>query len=925
MKKVCALFLCLIMCMSMLSTVSFADEAAESIFIYEGFEDEETGVIPNGIVYRGASEVFGDTFYTEGATIEIVEDGYIGKCFKATENGGSPFQFGLERVAPTKDEPVYVNFKLKVIEDAGKPNLAVDLGYSGFALLRDEAHNGYLNGPVIFMQGRKGPYYYENNVWYDWTFKFIAGEGTSDARVELVVRDNKGNEFTGFMNDREITNLYPFIKSVYGYKADNEETYAPEGTSILLDEISIVKGANTDAINLLSSNYGEIIDNNTDATDSMNKEVVATEGFDVAEIPNLHAYAGTSAALSAPALWDSYVTHTMVSDCNGGYAPQLTSIDKKQPCISTAPVEIGEDKTFVFMRFKVVDQGTGIVCMTLNPAAPGASNGHDVLIRNGRFDTMSYWGSKNDFSFIPDIWYNFVFEFENVDGTNQATLHVYDDKYEKVLGSAPVSGTKPTNGAGEGVISNALVSVYQHSGVSTWAIDDIKIVKTTEKNTEAFLCNEFGIDYVDKEVIMEEDFNDSTITNLHSYMGATNGNGKFIDVGYWNDSYVYNLQMVDDSKGGYAPQFDVGAGKSPWLNTVGADFTDTGKAFASMRFKVVDDKASANGGVGVPIAKLGFGTADSSDALGYELLVRGGKFETWQYWGRQFVPYEVGKWYTIVYEFQYADGEKTVYLHVYDDQGNEILTGDPAYKTGNLLDPIGNAKLEMTLYRPTAGLEAKVAFDDFMVIKTNEEDTKAFIKSEILGIVPEEVIVDNTVYTTTPVITLGFDALVGDNSVVTFKSAGKNDVAGIVRYTGSSLVEVFPAKALYDDTEYVLDLSGIKGINGQGMDANSAYEISFRTAPHSVGSMTIGEAAIADGKLTLPVTFVNEGAKELNTTFIVALFDGDKLVWSRARNIVGGNMGANVFTFNALPEGADAMELKVFAWGNVGGMQPLYK
>jgi len=78
-------------------------------------------------------------------------------------------------------------------------------------------------------------------------------------------------------------------------------------------------------------------------------------------------------------------------------------------------------------------------------------------------------------------------------------------------------------------------------------------------------------------------------------------------------------------------------------------------------------------------------------------------------------------------------------------------------------------------------------------------------------------------------------------------------------------------------------------------------------------------------RITLPVTFVNEGAKELNTTFIVALFDGDKLVWSRARNIVGGNMGANVFTFNALPEGADAMELKVFAWGNVGGMQPLYK
>ncbi len=206
-------------------------------------------------------------------------------------------------------------------------------------------------------------------------------------------------------------------------------------------------------------------------------DLILYEGFDDPDITNLHNYCKSSGALSEPAFWDSYISFKMQDDDNGGYAPYITGISGKQSCISTKPVEIGNNKVFVTFRLKVVDLAGGIIAITLKPAAPGASNGHDVLIRQGRIDTLGYWGSVRDYNFTPDMWYTYKFEFANVDGVNQASVYIYDDMGNEVISSGPMPGAKPTNGSDyNGEIRNALVSVYQYNGASTWAIDDVEII-----------------------------------------------------------------------------------------------------------------------------------------------------------------------------------------------------------------------------------------------------------------------------------------------------------------------------------------------------------------------------------------------------------------------------------------------------------------
>ncbi len=899
MKKVCALILSVIMCMTMLMAVPFTAQAATTMSISYGFEEETLGVVDvgNGVTYRQQSPVFNDShFYPQGSpTFEIVEDGYVGQAMKITEDGGKAFQVGLEAVNPAAGETAYYNFKLKILEDMGTPNVSIRFGSTQMAIFRNEA--SYPNGPVIFMQGRKTGYYYENNEWYDVT---VISSGDSQ-RVDMIVKDAKGNVYTGYRNSDY---KYPVIRS---HDSDTDGA-ALAGTSILLDEIKIIQGTHDEVLNLISTSHGEIVV-------PSNKEVIATEGFDDASITNIHNYANASAALSAPALWSSYVTTTMIDDGNGGYAPQLTSISGKQACVSTEPVEIGDDKTFVFFRFKPVDQGTGIIGMTLNPASPGSSNGHDVLIRGGRFDTLSYWGSKSNFTFTPNMWYNFVFEFENVDGTNQATLHVYDDQYNKVLGSAPVPGTKPTNGAGAGVISNALVSVYQYNGVSTWAIDDVKIVKTAEENSEAFILNEFGKRYFKNEVVATEAFNDANITNLHSY---ANSSAALSSPALW-DSYVTHT-MVDDCNGGYAPQLTSISGKQACVSTEPVEIGDD-KTFVSMRFKVVDQ--------GTGIIGMTLNPATPGGSNGYDILIRNGRIDTWNYWGRienyTFVP---DMWYNFIFEFENVDGTNQATLHVYDDEYNKVLGSAPVSgKTPN--NGAGSGVISnalVSLYQYTG--VSTWSMDDVKIIKTTEEDTEAFIKSEIFGKkldLPAAPQVDNTVYTTKPVIKVGFDQIVGEASVVAFKSEGKSDVAGVVRYAGSTMVDIYPATPLEYDTEYVLDISGVKGLAGQGLASASSQGISFHTAPYSMGTMTAGEETIADGKLTVPVTFTNEDVEELNVTLIAALFNGDKLVWTQTKNVEAAKMGENTFTFTKLPENAENLEFRVFAWDNFVALNPLYK
>ena len=458
MKKLCALFLCMTMLLSLV-TVAQADVTYPLV---ESFEDEEVGTIANGVVYRGESPIFGDTFYLTTATAEIVNDGYNGKCFKVTEQGGAWYQLGTEYFVSTAAEPVYVNFKLRIDNDAnGTASLPIKLnGTENFIYIQQNSDRSVI-WPVND-GGSRIPY--TVGEWYDFTIKFVPG------RADIIVKDKNGNVATGYRDTGVTGNDFLDFKG-----AGNANTTAIEGTGISLDEFYVTKGGSL--ANLVSSDIGTV---------PVEKTAIAEEDFNNGEIADLSAYLRSSVVNKDNGMWTSYVTHTMVDDCNGGYAPQLTGMAGKTPWINTISTPItATEKTFVSLKWKACTSTiANILSIGFGDAVAGTDGGYELRMMNGNFEPWNYWGRRN-IAYTPDVWYTIAVEFQKVNDVDQATLYIYDDLGNEVMKRTPEGATSRYG------ITGAKLGIFQYAGAPTYCLDDIRILQTpAATDSEAFIKSE---------------------------------------------------------------------------------------------------------------------------------------------------------------------------------------------------------------------------------------------------------------------------------------------------------------------------------------------------------------------------------------------------------------------------------------------------
>ena len=440
---------------------------------------------------------------------------------------------------------------------------------------------------------------------------------------------------------------------------------------------------------------------------------------------------------------------------------------------------------------------------------------------------------------------------------------------------------------------------------SSFALDEIRIIQGDGTDALNITASSYGSSPSTKTVVANETFEGWTSGKLETYM-ATSGN--------WASKYIYdgerstitreecdgNISPAIKTLGSYKPN---GASKSTTF--------ETGVAYTAFDFKITNDLRATDTSAGTSIAQLGV-----NDYNEY-LWVHNGNFRLRPpFTDGKAVAYTRDVWYTIVTTFENKGTTNHLTIKIYDKDGNVVLS-DEADTTA-----ITFAAVWFEGYGIT---DAEFCIDNVKVI--HEESTvsniiNGSVMTEILGGKSKE-----NLSTTTPAVKVSFDGIVADGSTAKFVSADK-EIAATVKFTGSSLVEIAPVTPLDYDTSYTLDLSGIKGLNNQGLATGSTTALSLKTPVYSVGTMAVGTPAYNGTQVTVPVTFTNENVEELNATVIAALFSGensDKLVWAQTKNIVAGKMGENEFTFTNLPENVGNMELKVFAWDNFDSLKPLYK
>lgn len=536
-----------------------------------------------------------------------------------------------------------------------------------------------------------------------------------------------------------------------------------------------------------------------------------------------------------------------------------------------------------------------------------------LLHKDGRF-----WNMDNDKSYHRTLYY---------------TAGEWYDVHVKIAGTLVTTTISDKNGGSvvsEKTFAGVKAFIIKPSTLiheSSYSIDEVTAIYGGQKENISFVSANYGEKYVpvapvEKTVEMLETFDDSTIANLNYYINNSKiGDSKnFVDNGFWT-SYT-GLSMESDCKGGYAPELTVISGRRPWFNTKTVEYGNN-KAFASMRFKVVNDNNDT-----APIADLGFGTADSSSNKGgAELKIQNGTFETFNYFGNKTYKYIDDIWYTIVFEFEKVENQDQVTLHIYNNQGEEVLHCDPvlnqALSFGCTLTGVAKFAFKVKALENGTHTLGTYSFDDISIVTTSEESSEDFIVEEIMGL--KSANTPGTVYTTTPVVKANFDQVVAEGSTAKFTAEGKEDVETVITGTGTPLVEIIPVTPLDYGTSYVLDLSNIKGLNEQAFATASAGTYMMNVAPYSVGTMAVGTPAFADGKMTVNVTFTNAQVGQLNTNLIAALYDANnKLVWAQKKNVAEAKMGQNVFTFSNLPENASELELRVFAWDNFTTLKPLY-
>lgn len=446
------------------------------------------------------------------------------------------------------------------------------------------------------------------------------------------------------------------------------------------------------------------------------------------------------------------------------------------------------------------------------------------------------------------------------------------------------------------------VNVLQNASI---ALDEIRIIQGDGTDALNITASSYGSSPSTKTVVANETFEGWTNGKLEAYMG-TSGN--------WASKYIYdgerstitreecdgNISPAIKTLGSYKPN---GASKSTTF--------ETGVAYTAFDFKITNDLRATDTSAGTSIAQLGV-----NDYNEY-LWVHNGTFRLRPpFTDGKAVAYTRDVWYTIVTTFENKGTTNHLTIKIYDKDGNVVLS-DEADTTAITFAAVW--------FEGYGVANTEFSIDNVKVI--HEESTvsniiNGSVMTEILGGKSKE-----NLSTTTPAVKVSFDGIVADGSTAKFVSADK-EIAATVKFTGSSLVEIAPVSPLDYDTSYTLDLSGIKGLNNQGLATGSTAALSLKTPVYSVGTMAVGTPAYNGTQVTVPVTFTNENVDELNATVIAALFSGensDKLVWAQTKNIVTGEMGDNEFTFTNLPENADTMELKIFVWDNFVSLKPLYK
>lgn len=570
-----------------------------------------------------------------------------------------------------------------------------------------------------------------------------------------------------------------------------------------------------------------------------------------------------------------------------GKALKITSAADNQ-VVQTQSFEATEDEpVYISFKLQILNKGTSTTTFPID-------FGWDSLVNiqpNGGRDVLWTIGSNQKIPYELGKWYDFRIKFT----PGRADVQIEDENGNIA--------------AGYRVAANKYLRFKAQNGVCV-AMDEVQVIKGDGSDSLSFVSSDYGATPFNKTVVAHEKFDDPSITNLRNYMITNNPN--FVSSGFYEPEYLAHT-MESDCNGGYCPEITIVDGRAPFFNTATASY-DTGKAFVSTKIKIVND-TDANG-TKYNLGNFGFGVANSSDPTSDDLMIRNGVFETWHYWGRQTYTYTPDVWYTIVFEFEKVSGVNQASVHIYDDRGNKVLYSAPVPNQspkGALTD---SARMSYRAMKEPATYQ----IDDIMVLQTDAEDSNAFIACEILG---EKSGAD--IFTTTPVIKASFDQVVAAGSTAKFTATGKEDIAATVKYTGSPLVEISPVSPLDYDTEYRLNLAGVKGINGQGLATSSLTNLSLKTPVYTVGGLTVGTPSFTGTDMEVDVTFANEEYKELNAYVIAALYTGNKLEWVEIQKVTGAELGENTFTFKNVPEGAESMELRVFAWDNFTQLRPLYR
>ena len=558
-------------------------------------------------------------------------------------------------------------------------------------------------------------------------------------------------------------------------------------------------------------------------------------------------------------------------------------------------VSTAEEPVYVNFKLRIDNNadGTAVLPIRLN----GTTN--FILIQNDGSYPAIYFASNNTqhLPYVVGRWYDFSIKL-----TPGRADVVVKDEYGNVgsgfRADKYVTGNDFLDFKGAG----AKTSVIAGTGIS---LDEFYVTKGG--SAANLVSNDGGTVPVENTTIAEELFNVDSIPNIRNYLANSDVVPGMSSTSYYVD--YFSAPVIDDGKGGKAAEITHKAGyesRKGYLDTIKTPLTNDTKVFVSARLKFGNSHY------------YGIGLTSGSDSNGaYDILVSNGQFKpggsSYHLGSYPATNFNTDNWYTIIFEFLKDNGVDKANLHIYDDNGTQILKKEGTAGVNAHRGAVNGAMMSIFKGANTPPL----GMDDIRIIQT-PVSTNA---EEFIG----SVIFSETIDTTTPVITAKFDKLLSASSTAKFV-AGSTEIPAVIKFANPITVEITPASVLDYSTSYTLDLSGIRTNEDLGLATGSITSLAVNTPKYSLGTMTLGDVAVSGTTLTVPVTFANAEYKEVYTNLIAALYDASgNLVWVDFQNVKGATMGANTFTFTGLPEGANVENIKIFAWDNFSSMMPLYR